>query len=55
MQLVKKKSKKLISEKIIINQTLFILTTQEVLVNRKDLRAPTLVEPTQIYKGSGTP
>ena len=32
-----------------------ILTTQDISVNRKDLRAPTLAEPTRLYQWSGPP
>ena len=38
-----------------INQVLFILTTQELTVKRKDLQAPTLARPSQLYQGSGPP
>ena len=37
------------------NQVLFIWTTREPSVNRKNLRAPTLVEPTWLYQESGPP
>ena len=38
-----------------INQVFFILTRRELSVNRKDLQAPTLAGPTQLYQRSGPP
>ena len=38
-----------------INQVFFILTTRELSVNRKDLWAPNLAGPPQLYQGSGPP
>ena len=36
-----------------INQVFFILTTWELSANRKDVQAPTLAGPTQLYQGPG--
>ena len=35
-----------------MNQVFFISTTRELSVHRKDLRAPTLAGPSQLYQGS---
>ena len=36
-----------------INHVFFILTKRQLSVNSKDLQAPNLVGPTQLYQGSG--